>query len=163
LSAEYLLLNPSDYLGVSDLSVVAINFSTNFFHSFFRYFKGFVQPDFVNSKMQLGFDEDETIELIDSEELNIYFYFSRGFKGLGNEEITINEKIYLNIRFKEQIALDKAIEKINYYKDFFSFLSSSVICFDSINVFAPNEKQENIDFNLVVRQNVKQIGADIRA
>lgn len=162
LSADYFLINQSGHFGISDMGVSTVNFSTNFFHSFFNHLNNFARHDFVNSKMSFAFDEDKSIEVIDNEQLNVYFFFSRGFKGLGDEEITINQKVYLNIEFKEHILLSNVNEKVNYYKDFFAFLCSPVICFESINVFAPDIKKDNVNFNLVPRQTVKQIGANVR-
>ncbi|UAY53218.1 ApeA N-terminal domain 1-containing protein [Ferruginibacter albus] len=162
LQPDYVLVNHRGYMAIDQMGINTFNFTTNFFHSFFGESNQFVQSDFAKSYINFDFKNDKTVEVIDNEKINAYFFFAKGFSGLGGEEITLRQKIALNVKFKEGLIFSDALDKINYIRDFFTFLSFPVISFESINLFTRDDKDKMVEFVVLFKQQAKSIGEEIR-
>lgn len=161
-NVDYALVNKKGYFALSEMGISTINFCTNSFSSFFDGYAKFIQTTHSKpTELQFTYIEKPPVEIIENKELNAYFFFYYGYKGLSEDEFTFNEKIFFNVEFKSQISFTNAVEKIRYYRDFFTFFSFPVVSFEIVNVFTKDEEERLIEFKLLFKEQAKEIGRRI--
>lgn len=81
---EYAICCKSPYFGISELGIYRFNFSLNCFSSFLDDVMGhLLWKNQDENSVTFSYTQPPAIDLIKNDDLEVYFYFSYGFRGVG--------------------------------------------------------------------------------
>lgn len=157
---EYAICCKSHYFGVADLGIYKFNFSLNCFPSFLDDVMGRLNwKNQDENSVTFSYTQPPAIDLIKNANLEVYFFFSYGFKGLATtEEFNFTNRGFINYEFTNAIGIAEAIKRVRFYKDFFSFFSYRKVSFHKINIYAKNEEGNLIEFALLSKDQSSEVG-----
>ena len=158
-SAEYGMSSTNGYFAAPDTDITGLNFNTNYFAAFFKGFRKTLQVKHGKKNVVFSYDEVPVLTIIKNE-VDVHFYFSYSFKGLGMiaEEFSFLEKIFLNIHYEKYLLPGQIIQKLNFLRDLFSFFCYSRMAFQLINVFAKNKDGEQVEFAFLFKDSGSNLG-----
>lgn len=157
---EYAICCNSHYFGVADLGIYKFNFSLNCFPSFLADIMGkLVTKSHDENSISFSYTQPPAVGLIKNKDLEVYFYFSYGFKGLATtEDFNFTNRGFINYDFVNAIGMADAVKRVRFYKDFFSFFSYRKVSFHKINFYAKDEEGKLIEFAFLGKDQSSEVG-----
>lgn len=162
LYPEYVFISEDKHFAVEEMEVTNFNFCLNGFGSFFRFYSNrLVSEHPADNQTRFTYKQPDPIEIIEDENLNIYFYFHHRYSGMSdtaNGAFTFMERIFLNVSPKDPIGFKEFTRQLKFYSDFFRLFSQEILSFDTVNIFLKAPEEEKAKFRLIFRQASEKVG-----
>lgn len=140
---QYCIINENyeDYV-CNEYKVVAVTYS---YLDEWVNIHGFTNEVLGEEVKIIRYQQPDTIKLYRSEEYDVYLWFSNGASIIENvRENKIYQKVYLNIEFKKNENLERVVELITLFRNFFSFSMATDIYPVDIELVSDNSERAKL-------------------